>query len=80
MGAGQDALGCDSCGEGRVVPTNIRGQRFAHRGQGFVEVRQDLILPVCSACGDMRLGEVEAAVLDSVLERAFRLQGPGAKG
>ncbi|HEU0299165.1 MAG TPA: hypothetical protein VFR37_06910 [Longimicrobium sp.] len=63
---------CGGCGEGMLRPTNIVGMAMDHRDDPHVRIRDDLILPICDACGDMTLTPSQAAELDAVLEHSYR--------
>jgi hypothetical protein len=63
---------CGGCGMGMLRPTNVVGMVMGHRDDPFVRVREDLLLPVCDACGDMALNEEDTDALDAALERSYR--------
>lgn len=63
---------CGGCGMGMQRPTNVAGMVMDHRDDPRVRIRDDLILPVCDACGDMTFTQQQAAALDDALERSYR--------
>lgn len=69
---------CPSCEWGRFRPTNLRGRQLDYRGT-VVTVEEDLVVPVCDTCGDLRLGGEPTAALSRVLERQ-RARAEEARG
>lgn len=49
--------------------TNLRGREFAHLDQPSLVFDEDLKVPVCDTCGDMRLRGAQVTRLSAVLER-----------
>jgi hypothetical protein len=63
---------CGGCGEGIQRPTNVAGMVMEHRDDPRVRIREDLVLPVCDACGDMALTFEQIGALEDALERSYR--------
>ena len=63
---------CGGCGEGMLRPANVVGMVMGYRDDPHVRIRDDLVLPVCDACGDMALDEAQTISLDDALERSYR--------
>lgn len=63
---------CGACAEGMLRPTNVRGMAMDHRDDPHVRIHDDLVLPVCTVCGDMTFTPAQAAALDDALERSYR--------
>lgn len=70
--SGRIVRSCSGCGEGMQRETNVVGMVMGHRDDPRVRILDDLILPVCDACGDMALTFEQVAALDAVLERSYR--------
>ncbi len=66
------ARSCSGCGLGMLRPTNVKGTVERHPDDPRVRIVDDLILPVCDACGDMTFTEEQAAALDDGVERSYR--------
>lgn len=58
---------CPSCEWGHLRLTNLRGRQLDYRGT-MVTVDEDLVVPVCDTCGDLRLGGEWTAAVSRVLE------------
>lgn len=70
--AASEGRACGGCGEGMLRPTNVAGMVMDYRDDPRVRIRDDLVLPVCDACGDMTFTHAQAAALDEALERSYR--------
>lgn len=68
---GKKVRSCGSCGMGTMWLTNVRGMVMGHRDDPRVQVRTDLLLPVCDACGDMAVDQTQARALDAVLDEVY---------
>jgi transcriptional regulator with XRE-family HTH domain len=62
---------CRTCGQGLIAPRNARGTTLAFRDEPIVPLTEDIVIPICSNCGEMRLNESLAEALDAVLERSY---------
>ena len=69
---------CYACAAGVVRQTNIHGRPFDYRGTAVV-LDRDLVVPVCDACGEMRLGSENIRQLNASLER-LRAAALGQQG
>jgi hypothetical protein len=65
---------CSACGEGVFVATDVRGKAFAYRDERALVLPESLTLPVCTACGEMRVSQADAERLDAALEQAYVAQ------
>lgn len=70
--AGEAIHACGCCGRGVLRATDAYGMMMEHRDDPCVRIRRHVMLPVCDACGDMRLDEAQTIALDEVLEHAYR--------
>lgn len=52
--------------------TNVRGMVMHHRDELRVQIREDVLLPVCDVCGDMALDLEQTVALEAALERSYR--------
>lgn len=66
------AVRCGACGKGIFKPTNVNGQSFPHRDEPAVLLTVDIMIPVCTACGEMRETMAHAAALDAALEPVYQ--------
>jgi len=62
---------CSACSEGMFVMTDVQGRTFAYRDERALVMPVTMILPVCTACGEMRLSGSDAIRLDEALEPAY---------
>lgn len=60
---------CHKCATGTMRPTNLRGRSLSYRDQSALTFDENLTVPVCDRCGDMRLRRSEVAKFSAVLER-----------
>ena len=63
---------CGTCGEGNFRETNVRGKSFPFKDEPAVSVGEDVILPVCDACGEMRLDAHQTEAFSSALGRSYK--------
>lgn len=69
--AGMKVRACGSCGMGTMWLTNVRGMVMGHRDDPRVQVRTDVLLPVCDTCGDMALDLPQTEALDAALAASY---------
>ena len=62
---------CPSCGKGGFAMADVQGRPFAYRDERALVMPVRMTLPVCTACGDIRLSGSDAARLDEALESAY---------
>ena len=63
---------CHECGEGTVVPHNVRGTLMAYKDEKRVSVNTDVLVPTCNHCGEQYATMEIAEELDVALETSWR--------
>ncbi len=66
------AVRCGACGRGVFQDTDVKGQCFPHRDEPSVTLTTTVIVPVCTACGEMLTSGADAAALDAALEPVYQ--------
>ena len=66
------AVPCGACGKGVFKPTNVKGQDFPHRDEPALLLSVDIMIPTCTACGEMRETSVHIQALDAALEPVYQ--------
>lgn len=61
---------CPECGTRTVELRAQPGRTLPYRHFPALPVPDDLVLPTCTRCGDVRIGAKEAELLDAALEKA----------
>lgn len=62
---------CYTCEIGHFHPRNVKGMTFDYRDEPALVVEEELVLPTCDHCGEMRLSPAQADALDAALARAY---------
>jgi hypothetical protein len=68
----ESGVPCYFCGEGTIVPRNLRGSVLQYRDEREIPVEADVFVPTCDACGESLLNDETSKALDAVLEPAYR--------
>lgn len=62
---------CGNCGKGVFQMADIHGRTFAYRDERALALPASIMMPVCTVCGEIRVGASDTARLDEALEPAY---------